>query len=280
MSTHSDSTYQHHHYAEISFTAVDAVDRSWSSIREIPNYEVVVGERLFRKLFEVTPRASNLFAFGLVDGDNLAENLLFKRHAQDIIHLLDEVVNMLGPDMLPISDTLRELGARHVRYGVLPYYFEVMLGQALMHALEETLDETKWTPIVQHGWEGVCHFVSSSMIEGATEERERLRQQEKAKGNGCGVGTPRKAADVKVICASKPDPSSVSTTFKETINRRRSSTTSPRDHHDKVLSKSIPAKTAAVLSDQQHHHRRGILAWIDTALKTSSSPKVAAARQH
>jgi hypothetical protein len=220
VSHHSDKSSQNYHQedGEISFATVNAVDQSWRSIRQIPNYEVVVGERLFLKLFEVTPRAAKVFSFGLEDTKALSENKLFKRHAKDIIHLLDEVVDMLGPDMIPLSDTLKELGARHVRYGVLPYYFEVMLGQGLMHALETTLGETKWTPMVQHGWEGVCHFMSSSMIEGATEERERLRGSEV----GSNLTTPTGKAHPSIDVLRNG--SSSYAAFKESLRGRSSAT--------------------------------------------------------
>jgi hypothetical protein len=169
--------HRRHQDEEISFATVTAVDQCWKYIQQVPNFEVVVGERLFLKLFQVTPRAKKVFSFGSDDTLALAENPIFKRHAADIIHLLAEVVDMLGPDMDPLANVLKELGARHVGYGVLHYYFEVMLGEALMHALEVTLGEARWSPTVQHGWEVISYLMASSMIEGATEERERMSKK-------------------------------------------------------------------------------------------------------
>jgi Globin len=154
----------------VGYGTVRAVDESWKHIRTIPNYEVVAGEILFRKIFELAPGALGMFSFGAhfeVEDDGLYSSPLFKRHARGLFQMLDAAIQMLGPDMEPLSVELKELGARHTGYGVLPPHYAVV-GQALLFTLEAALGD-KWTPTVQKGWEGVYHFVSSAMMEGAEE---------------------------------------------------------------------------------------------------------------
>jgi hemoglobin-like flavoprotein len=55
-----------------------------------------------------------------------------------MIQMLDTALNMLGPDIELLSEIMKELGEKHVRYGVKPEYFPLM-EEALFYALENTL---------------------------------------------------------------------------------------------------------------------------------------------
>ena len=79
--------------------------------------------------------------------------------------MLDVAVNMLGPDLEPVSIALEELGARHVKYGVIEDHYPIV-GEALLTTLESALGDS-WTPTVQEGWTFIYTFVSNTMIKGA-----------------------------------------------------------------------------------------------------------------
>lgn len=83
--------------------------------------------------------------------------------------MLDEAVNMLGPDMDPVTVALTELGARHVNYGVVPAHYAIV-GQALLYTLEAALGKTWKRPFVRKGWTAVYSFVSTAMIAGANRQ--------------------------------------------------------------------------------------------------------------
>jgi hypothetical protein len=107
---------------------------------------------------------------------------IFLRHAKGVVQMLDEAVNMLGPDLGPVSKTLTDLGARHVAYGVIPAHYGIV-GEALLHTLATALGD-KWTDTVKQGWTAVYGFLSTAMIEGANRQikkaearRERLRKK-------------------------------------------------------------------------------------------------------
>jgi L-arabinose isomerase len=99
------------------------------------------------------------------DDDALYENSDFLEHARTVVRMLDATVNMLGPDLQPVIDTLEDLGQRHVAYGVLPAHYAVV-GEALLSTLEAALGDA-WTATVREGWSGIYSFISSTMIRGA-----------------------------------------------------------------------------------------------------------------
>lgn len=85
--------------------------------------------------------------------------------------MLDVAVNMLGPDLGPVTHALHELGSKHVAYGVIPDHYPIV-GQALLLTLETALGE-EWTPRVKSGWTAIYDFVSATMISGAKYESTR-----------------------------------------------------------------------------------------------------------
>eukprot|EP00980_Cylindrotheca_fusiformis_P012813 scaffold3151_cov110-Cylindrotheca_fusiformis.AAC.11 len=148
---------------------VESVYTSWDIIKRIPNYAEVAGVLLFRNIFEIAPEARAMFPVAgqyEMDDDAIFEDCTFVVHAKSVASMLDVVVNMLGPDLTPVMETLEDLGARHVRYNVAAAHYPIV-GEALLKTLETALGNDVWTPTVQEGWQGVYEFISSSMQKGA-----------------------------------------------------------------------------------------------------------------
>jgi len=147
---------------------VACVLQSWEKIKRIPNYEEVAGVLLFRNIFEIAPQAKELFGFTRKHGDDekLYKDARFLAHARRVVKMLDVAVDMLGPDLGPVTHALCTLGERHVVYGVTVEHYPIV-GQALLRTLEAALGEC-WTPQVQEGWGAIYGFVSTTMISGAT----------------------------------------------------------------------------------------------------------------
>jgi nitric oxide dioxygenase len=115
------------------------------------------------------------FADGWGDNEDLYESEDFLKHASSVVRMLDAAVNMLGPDLEPLTEVLEDLGSRHVVYGVLPVHYPIV-GQALLATLEAALGDA-WTPTVKAGWIGIYQFISLTMIRGATLFLHRQSQQ-------------------------------------------------------------------------------------------------------
>jgi hemoglobin-like flavoprotein len=130
--------------------------------------------------------------------EELYKSESFKAHARGVVQMLDAAVNMLGPDLEPVSKTLTTLGAQHVEYGVLPAHYGIV-GEALLYTLETALGD-KWTPLVKKGWVGVYTFVSTAMMAGANRQVQRKlkrKQARKTKGRSSSLRRdgPQKPSD-------------------------------------------------------------------------------------
>jgi hemoglobin-like flavoprotein len=66
-----------------------------------------------------------------------------------------------------IVPALRELGARHVRYGARPEYYPVV-GAALIGSMAELAGDA-WKPEYEKAWNAAFEVVAATMMEGAAE---------------------------------------------------------------------------------------------------------------
>jgi hemoglobin-like flavoprotein len=144
------------------------VVESWRYITDIPNYEDVVGELLFRKIFTLAPQVHGMFRFAK-DFEPMSEELFaserFKEHARGVVITIGKAVSMLGPDLDPLVVILNELGRVHGKYGALPAHYAIV-GRALIETLAEVLGD-KFTNELKTSWARVYDIVSAAMIEGA-----------------------------------------------------------------------------------------------------------------
>lgn len=80
------------------------------------------------------------------------------------------VNNLQAPNIL--SATLKGLGTKHVRYGVLPLHYP-MVGGSLLKTFESLLG-SDWTPEVKQAWVDAYTAVAQLMLEGADYSPEAL----------------------------------------------------------------------------------------------------------
>jgi Globin len=111
----------------------------------------------FVSLFELCPDAKLLFGFPLnVDPQSgaLLKNARFIKHATFLLSMIEKAVGMLGQDDAELTETLLDLGRKHVTYGVRPEYFPFMT-KAIIKMMKEILggeftaeDEEAWNDIL------------------------------------------------------------------------------------------------------------------------------------
>jgi hemoglobin-like flavoprotein len=89
----------------------------------------------------------------------------FKKHASGVIATVNVAIGMLGPNLDDLVVVLKDLGKKHVRYGVLEAHYPVV-GGALIGTLTDALGEA-FTPEVKAAWEEIWGVISSTMIAGA-----------------------------------------------------------------------------------------------------------------
>ena len=107
----------------------------------------------YERLFTVAPSVKPLFAgtdLKRQKGMLLAALVLLRRSLRD----LDSIV-----------PKLRDLGARHVRYGAQPEHYPVV-GEVLIGSMAQVAGEA-WTPEFEAAWTAAFGVVASVMLEGA-----------------------------------------------------------------------------------------------------------------
>ncbi|HTH07491.1 MAG TPA: globin family protein [Ilumatobacteraceae bacterium] len=111
----------------------------------------VAGMLFYERIFTLAPEARALF------GDDIA------LQATRTMGALKTAVDGLG-DIDQIVPFLVRLGARHVRYGVVPEHFD-LVGGALLWTLEQGLGEG-FTPEVRDAWAATFAVVAQTMLIG------------------------------------------------------------------------------------------------------------------
>lgn len=125
---------------ELSYETALTVIESWESLRRTKNYAERTGRGLFIRFFRQEPGAKAVFGFDNTDdNDSVYESRKFLDVAKNFVEIVDQAVDMLGPDLEVLANVLIDLGEKyHNDYGMQPEYYSV-LGRALIDQLEEML---------------------------------------------------------------------------------------------------------------------------------------------
>jgi len=118
-----------------------------------------VGKLLMRNIFKIEPTALQLYSFKNVA--DLYESKELKSHYTKLIGSLNSVIESLS-DPKDIGKTMKELGRRHVDYGVKVEHYNV-IGKAILKTLEALLAEG-YSSSIKHAWIAFIRQVASQMI--------------------------------------------------------------------------------------------------------------------
>lgn len=129
---------------------VELLEHSFAQIKE---QEAEFTTHFYTNLFADFPEIKPLFA-----------NTHMEEQGKKLFNSLVVMVDSLRqPDIL--TTTVKGLGTRHVRYGVLPKHYP-MVGQALLKAFSLCLG-TAWTPKTEQAWIDTYAIVTELMLDGA-----------------------------------------------------------------------------------------------------------------
>ncbi|MDY6803676.1 MAG: globin family protein [Cyanobacteriota bacterium] len=115
----------------------------------------------YDNLFTAYPEAKPLFA-----------NTDMKKQQQMLVAALVLVVDNLR-DPHKLQETLKGLGARHVKYGTLPEHYP-LVGNALLTTFEQYL-KTDWTAEVKQAWVEAYGAITALMLEGADYSEDEVK---------------------------------------------------------------------------------------------------------
>ena len=122
-----------------------------SSFQHVLPIADVAGLLFYERIFTMAPEARALF------GDDIA------LQASRTMAAVKTAVDGLD-DLERVAPFLVRLGARHVRYGVVPADFD-LVGGALLWTLEQGLGEA-FTPEVHDAWAAAFGIIAAAMLTG------------------------------------------------------------------------------------------------------------------
>lgn len=129
---------------------VELLEESFEKVKPEANEFV---ESFYANMFTDNPEAKPLF-----------EHTDMKKQKQMLLQsLVFTVENLRKPEEL--SNALKGLGARHVKYGALPAHYPIV-GSALLKTFEQYLGDG-WTPEVKQAWIDAYQAITTLMLEGA-----------------------------------------------------------------------------------------------------------------
>ncbi len=131
---------------------IELVQSSFKQVADIPD---TVAELFYNHLFEVAPQVKPMFA----DSD-------MKQQGRKLMQMISVAVHSLNNigDVVP---AIKQLGARHVQYGVTNDMYDIV-GQSLLWTLERGLGSA-FTEDVKEAWTAVYVLVAKTAIAGANE---------------------------------------------------------------------------------------------------------------
>lgn len=121
------------------------VQKSWIKVLPIA---AVAGKLFYKNLFEADPSLRNLFK-GDID-----------EQAAKLMQMINAAVGKLD-DLDTLVPILKQLGTRHVGYGVVSAQYQTV-GAALLKTLEQGLGDA-FTPEVKNAWASVYGVMAGVM---------------------------------------------------------------------------------------------------------------------
>ena len=129
---------------------IDQLEQSFARVR---GQDSEFTAKFYRTLFTDYPEVQALFHHTSMttQGEKLFASLVLV------------VENLQNPEVL--SHSLKGLGTRHIKYGVLPQHYP-MVGDALLKTFGQLLGSA-WTVDLQQAWADAYQAVATLMLEGA-----------------------------------------------------------------------------------------------------------------
>jgi len=126
-----------------------------ATFADVKPIATTAAELFYNRLFTLDPALRPLFK-----GD-------MGQQGQMLMSMIGAAVSGLK-DLERLAPVVRQLGARHVRYGVQAQHYATV-GSALLWTLDQGLGD-KFTPAVREAWTAAYTLLSDVMLLGAMEE--------------------------------------------------------------------------------------------------------------
>jgi hemoglobin-like flavoprotein len=152
---------------EITFQAVSGVLSCWERANQKYSCREDIGNKILLELFEVEPETRLVFGFK-PHQTNIEENPMLRMglmvHGLRIVHMIDQILSLMGPDSDVLDAILLEQVERHKKHGVKKEHFAHM-GTAIRGALSKILEEDVYTAVVDNHWKEIFDILSATIVQ-------------------------------------------------------------------------------------------------------------------
>jgi hemoglobin-like flavoprotein len=144
------------------------IKETWALVGTLPTE--TVGGLLFKHIFEQAD-VSQMFSFGRKPGfdpspDAVAAHPDVQKHGANVVKTVTTAISLLT-DLETLVPVLKDLGAKHAKYGVVAAHYPVV-GGAFLKTLKVGLAD-KYTPEVAAAYLAMWGIVEATMLSGAEE---------------------------------------------------------------------------------------------------------------
>lgn len=127
------------------------------------------GAHLYFSLFKKHPDTKKMFGFAKdkeLSDEEMLQSKRFRTHVKKVYDTFGSVVEAMD-DMSAVSADLKEMGARHIKYGITMEQYEY-IGTSLMFSLENKLG-SDFTADQKKAWTALYSVIEAAMVEGMKE---------------------------------------------------------------------------------------------------------------
>jgi hemoglobin-like flavoprotein len=152
---------------QISYQSLSNVLTCWQHAHQKYSCREYIGNAILLQLFIVEPDTKQIFGFS-PNQTNIENNPMLRMglivHGLRIVNMIDQILDLMGPDIDVLREILQEQVQRHKRHGVKKEHFAHM-GTAIRGALRELLDKEIYTDEMDMSWKEMFDKLTSTMIQ-------------------------------------------------------------------------------------------------------------------
>jgi len=165
--------------ADFGAHEIKLIEDTWAAVKTLP--AEVVGGLLFKHIFEQAD-VSSLFSFGREPGFDPTPSAVelnpdVRRHGVKVVHMVSAAVGLLR-NISKLAPVLKDLGAKHAKYGVVEAHYPVV-GSAFLDTLRDGLKQ-EFTPEVEAAYTAMWGIVQTTMLAGVKEADSALKAADAA----------------------------------------------------------------------------------------------------
>jgi hypothetical protein len=134
-----------------------------------------IGNTILLELFQIAPDTKEVFGFSNQSDPMIKNNIKRSNpilqmglmvHGLQIVTMIDQILDLLGPDTDILHDVLQEqvLIRQHETYGMKVEYFLHHMGIAIRNAFLKLLDRHAYTTEVDQSWKELFDVLCTTTI--------------------------------------------------------------------------------------------------------------------